>query len=61
MRLTDFKVRIINSAANTAAITRVLIESNDGARSWTTVGASGDIITASMTALSDSVEYFLRG
>jgi len=59
MRLTDYKVRIINSGDNTAAVTRVLIESTDGKNSWTTVGASKDIIGASMTALVDSLEYML--
>jgi len=59
MRLVDFKVRIINSGNNTAAVTRVLIESTDGKTSWTTVGASKDIINASMLALLDSLEYML--
>ncbi|MDR0223216.1 MAG: citramalate synthase [Oscillospiraceae bacterium] len=59
VRLTDYKVRIINSGDNTAAVTRVLIESADGAASWTTVGASENIINASMTALLDSLEYSL--
>jgi len=66
MRLTDYKVRIINGGAsdgnaglNTAAVTRVLIESTDGKTSWTTVGASKDIINASMFALLDSLEYML--
>ncbi|MDR0197483.1 MAG: citramalate synthase [Oscillospiraceae bacterium] len=60
VRLTDYKVRIINSGDNTAAITRVLIESTDGAVTWTTVGASENIINASMTALLDSIEYALH-
>jgi 2-isopropylmalate synthase len=59
MRLTDFKVRIIGGGDNTAATTRVLIESTDGRKSWTTVGASKDIINASMLALLDSLEYML--
>jgi 2-isopropylmalate synthase len=59
MRLVDFKVRIIGSSDNTAAATRVLIESTDGKTNWTTVGASKDIINASMMALLDSLEYML--
>ena len=59
MRLTDYKVRIIGGGDNTAATTRVLIESTDGRTSWTTVGASKDIINASMLALLDSLEYML--
>jgi 2-isopropylmalate synthase len=59
MRLVDYKVRIIGGSDNTAATTRVLIESTDGRTSWTTVGASKDIINASMIALVDSLEYML--
>lgn len=59
MRLVDFKVRIVGGNDNTAATTRVLIESTDGKTSWTTVGASKDIINASMLALLDSIEYML--
>ena len=59
VKLVDFKVRIIDSAAGTSAAVRVLIESSDGERFWTTVGASTDIIEASWLALADSLEYFL--
>jgi len=59
VKLIDFKVRIIDSAAGTSAGVRVLIESSDGERTWTTVGASTDIIEASWLALADSLEYFL--
>ena len=59
MRLVDYKVRVINTGASTAATTRVLIESTDGENSWTTVGASQDIINASMIALTDSLDYML--
>ena len=59
VHLTDYKVRILNSDGGTAAVVRVLIDFTDGERSWTTVGASANIIEASWTALSDSVEYFL--
>jgi 2-isopropylmalate synthase len=59
VKLVDFKVRIIDSAAGTSAAVRVLIESSDGERFWTTVGASTDIIEASWLALADSLEYFM--
>ena len=59
MKLVDFKVRIIDSAAGTSAAVRVLIESTDGEHYWNTVGASTDIIEASWLALADSLEYFL--
>lgn len=59
IRLTDYKVRIINSNAGTAAKTRVLIESTDGHRTWSTVGVSDNIIDASWLALCDSIEYSL--
>ena len=60
MHLIDFKVRVVTSNDSTAAITRVLIESTDGESSWTTMGASRDIINASVLALTDSLEYMLR-
>jgi 2-isopropylmalate synthase len=59
VKLVDFKVRIIDSAAGTSAAVRVLIESSDGEHFWTTVGASTDIIEASWLALADSLEYFV--
>jgi 2-isopropylmalate synthase len=59
MRLTDYKVRIIDSRSGTAAKTRVFIESSAGDDSWATVGVSYDIIEASWLALRDSVDYFL--
>jgi 2-isopropylmalate synthase len=58
VQLTDYKVRI--AGTGTSAITRVLIESTNGKTSWTTVGASKDIINASILALSDSLNYALR-
>ena len=57
--LTDFKVRVINSDANTAAKVRVLIETKDKKHSWGTIGVSENIIDACWQALSDSVEYKL--
>lgn len=59
VHLIDYKVRVIDSEAATAARVRVLITSSDGARVWTTVGVSVDIIQASLTALVDSIEYRL--
>jgi 2-isopropylmalate synthase len=59
MQLKDYKVRILDSGSATAAKVRVLIDSTDGERIWSTVGASSNIIEASWHALIDSVEYFL--
>jgi 2-isopropylmalate synthase len=59
IHLTDYKVRIIDSEAGTAAKVRVLIESTDGEETWTTVGSSSDVIEASWLALADSLEYWL--
>ena len=57
--LTDYKVRILDGVAGTAAKTRVLIQSTDGHREWGTVGVSENIIEASLHALVDSMEYAL--
>jgi 2-isopropylmalate synthase len=57
--LTDYKVRILDSSAGTAAKTRVLIQSSDGREEWGTVGVSDNIIEASLQALVDSMEYRL--
>jgi 2-isopropylmalate synthase len=59
MKLIDFKVRVLNSNAATAAKVRVLIESTDNHKTWRTAGVSTDIIEASWNALLDSVEYKL--
>jgi 2-isopropylmalate synthase len=59
VHLTDFRVRILDPQEATAAKTRVLIESSDGAENWGTVGVSENIIEASWEALVDSVEYKL--
>jgi len=61
VRLTDYKVRVIDGNAATAAKVRVLITSSDGKQTWTTVGVSEDIIDASRAALVDSIEYKLIG
>jgi 2-isopropylmalate synthase len=57
--LTDYKVRVLNSRAATAANVRVIIESSDGEHSWTTLGVSTDVIEASLLALIDSIDYKL--
>jgi 2-isopropylmalate synthase len=59
VRLTDYKVRILDSDTGTAANVRVLIDTKYGARRWSTVGASTNIIEASWRALADSMEYAL--
>ncbi|MCI8648643.1 MAG: citramalate synthase [Anaerotruncus sp.] len=59
VRLIDYKVRVMEAGKATASMVRVLIESSDGAHSWTTVGVSKDIINASIHALIDSMEYKL--
>jgi len=59
IRLTDYKVRILDSSAGTAAKTRVLIQSSDGREEWGTVGVSDNIIEASLQALVDSMDYRL--
>ncbi|MDI3281215.1 MAG: citramalate synthase [Bacillota bacterium] len=59
IRLTDFKVRVLDESSGTAAKVRVLIESRDDHRSWGTVGVSTNIIEASWRALVDSIEYGL--
>jgi 2-isopropylmalate synthase len=60
VRLTDYKVRIVNPQTGTAAVTRVLIESTDGTTSWTTLGVNSNIIEASLQALVDSFEFGLK-
>ena len=59
VRLTDYKVRVMEPKDGTATKVRVLIESTDGERIWSTVGVSTDIIEASWIALCDSIEYKL--
>jgi 2-isopropylmalate synthase len=59
MQLVDYKVRVVNSRAGTAARVRVVIESRDGSDVWGTVGVSENIIEASWKALADSFEYKL--
>jgi 2-isopropylmalate synthase len=60
MRLVDYRVRVVNSEAGTAARIRVVIESSDATQVWGTVGVSENIIEASWMALVDAVEYKLH-
>ena len=59
MRLTDFKVRVLSTKEATQAAVRVLIESSDGIRKWSTVGVSEDMLEATYHALNDAIEYKL--
>jgi 2-isopropylmalate synthase len=59
MQLVDYKVRVVNPRAGTAARVRVVIESRDGIAAWSTVGVSENIVEASWLALVDSIEYKL--
>jgi 2-isopropylmalate synthase len=59
MKLVDYRVRVVNSEAGTAARIRVIIESNDHHDVWGTVGVSENIIEASWIALVDAIEYKL--
>ncbi len=59
LQLVDYKVRVVNSRAGTAARVRVVIESRDHHDVWGTVGVSENIIEASWLALVDSFEYKL--
>jgi 2-isopropylmalate synthase len=59
MRLVDYKVRVINSEAATAAAVRVIIETEDDQDVWGSVGVSENVIEASWMALVDSIEYKL--
>jgi 2-isopropylmalate synthase len=59
VHLTDYKVRVLDTAKGTGAVTRVLVDSTNGSRSWTTIGVSENIIEASWQALYDSLVYGL--
>ncbi len=59
VRLTDYRVRVLDSSKGTAAVTRVLLDSTDGDRVWSTIGVSDNVIEASWQALSDSIVYSL--
>ncbi len=57
--LTDYKVRILDGKEGTSAKTRVLVESSDGEKRWTTVGVSTNILEASYQAVVEAIEYGL--
>ncbi len=59
VKMTDYKVRVLNSRDGTHSLVRVWVESQDGDRTWGTVGVSSNIIEASWMAMLDSFEYFL--
>lgn len=59
MRLIDYKVRVMDSKSATGATVRVLITSTNGEKEWVNVGVSADVVEASRSALSESIEYFL--
>ena len=59
VHLTDYKVRILDGATATGAITRVLIDFTNGDRTWTTIGVSSNIIEASWRALEEGLVYGL--
>jgi 2-isopropylmalate synthase len=59
LELVDYKVRILDGAKGTGAITRVLIETSDGEKEWDTVGVHENVIAASWNAISDAVLYGL--
>jgi 2-isopropylmalate synthase len=57
--LTDYRVRVLNTEGGSGAVVRVLVESTNGERKWTTMGVSENIIEASWQALVDAVNYAL--
>jgi len=59
IHLTDFKVRVVDGGAATGAVVRVLIDSTNGDRVWTTVGVDSNVIEASWQALMDSIQFGL--
>ena len=59
VHLTDYKVRVLDTQRGTGAVTRVLLDSTNGERSWSTIGVSENIIEASWQALADSIVYGL--
>lgn len=59
IKLTDYKVRVLQEKQGTEAVVRVLIETSDGVKSWGTIGVSPNIIEASWDALVESIEYGL--
>jgi 2-isopropylmalate synthase len=60
VRLTDYKVRVLDTNRGTGAVTRVLVDSSDAESTWTTIGVSENIIEASWLALCDALIYALH-
>jgi 2-isopropylmalate synthase len=59
IHLTDYRVRVLDTGRGTGAVTRVLVDTTDGGRTWTTIGVSENIIEASWQALYDSIVFGL--
>jgi 2-isopropylmalate synthase len=59
MHLTDYRVRVLDTGRGTGAVTRVLVDTSDGDRTWTTIGVSENIIEASWQALYDAIVFGL--
>jgi 2-isopropylmalate synthase len=55
--LADYKVRILPGTSGTDAVTRVLVDTDDGSGTWTTVGVHSNIVEASWLALLDAMTY----
>jgi 2-isopropylmalate synthase len=60
VELVNFKVRILDEAKGTGAITRVLLDASDGEEVWGSIGVSENVIEASWEALVDSLEYGMQ-
>ncbi|MHB8219553.1 MAG: citramalate synthase [Acidimicrobiales bacterium] len=59
VHLTDYRVRVLDTGRGTGAVTRVLVDTADGERTWTTIGVSENIIEASWQALYESIVFAL--
>ena len=59
IHLVDYRVRVLDTGKGTGAVTRVLVDTADGERTWTTIGVSENIIEASWQALYDSIVFAL--
>jgi 2-isopropylmalate synthase len=59
VRLSDYKVRVVNPESGTGAVVRVLVEHSTEDRTWNTVGVSANIIEASWRAIADGLRYYL--
>ena len=57
VHLVDYKVRVLDTKAGTAAVTRVLIDTTDGDVTWTTIGVGENVVSASWEALVESLVY----